>query len=84
MWDVCAKRDFSGVKRCVLEMQLHCRRQPWWFTRNPQGVAMTCSTHFAYLLHIRIATTVRENTKFNEKFFILYHTAITTKSEALS
>ena len=37
-----------------------------------------------FILHIRIATIVRENTKFNDNFLFWYHSGITIKSEALS
>ena len=37
-----------------------------------------------FVLHIRIATIIKDNTKFNDNFVFRYHSAITTKSEALS
>ena len=37
-----------------------------------------------FVLHIRIATVIKENAKFNEFFLFRYHSAITTKCEMLS
>ena len=48
IWDACAKQDFLSVKRGVSEMQVRRRQRRWWFTRNPQGVVMSYSTHFVY------------------------------------
>ena len=55
------------------------------FTRNPQGVVVTCSTLFCpIVLYIRIATIIKDNAKVNDNFLFRYHSAITTKSEGLS
>ena len=57
------------------------------FTRNPEGVVVTLimlNIFCLFVLHIRITTIIRENAKFNDIFLFLYHSAITTKSEALS
>ena len=39
---------------------------------------------YLFVLHIRIATIIWENAKFNDKFLFWYHSAISTKSEELS
>ena len=42
------------------------------------------NTFCLFVLHIRIATIIRENAKLNAKFLFWYHSAITIKSEAIS
>ena len=37
-----------------------------------------------FVLHIRVATIIKDDANFNDKFVFRYHSAITTKSEALS
>ena len=37
-----------------------------------------------FVLHIRIATIINKNAKFKDKFLFRYHSAISTKSKALS
>ena len=67
----CGMHVHNGIFRRQNGMFQNRKRQRRWFARNPQGVVVTCSTHFLFVFHIRIATIVRENYEIQWQIFIL-------------